>query len=70
MFHRATDASKVALVGLTELVFAGPERGRMIDVQWATPHLASLGVTEIPRSDYISRLGRCLALPLPPAFAR
>ena len=42
MFHRATDASKVALVGLVERL-----RGagyRLLDVQWATPHLRTLGV--------------------------
>lgn len=70
MFHRVRDASKCALVGLTELVFANGEPDRMIDVQWETPHLASLGITQIPRSDYISRLGRALSLPVPPAFGR
>ncbi|HYO18850.1 MAG TPA: leucyl/phenylalanyl-tRNA--protein transferase [Dermatophilaceae bacterium] len=70
MFHLATDASKCALVGLTDLVFAGGDPGRLIDVQWATPHLASLGVTEITRSDYLARLERSLPLPLPPAFDR
>jgi len=68
MFHRATDASKCALVGLADLVFADGDPRRMIDVQWATPHLASLGITEIPRSDYIARLERSLPLPVPPAF--
>jgi leucyl/phenylalanyl-tRNA---protein transferase len=70
MFHRATDASKCALVGLTDLVFADGDTRRIIDVQWATPHLVSLGVTEVPRSDYLDRLGRSLSLPLPPAFDR
>ena len=68
MFHRATDASKCALVGLSERVFADGDPGRFIDVQWATPHLASLGVIEIARSDYITRLGRALPLPAPAAF--
>jgi leucyl/phenylalanyl-tRNA--protein transferase len=68
MFHLATDASKCALAGLTELVFADGDPGRLIDVQWATPHLRSLGVTEMARGDYLARLGRSLALPLPPAF--
>lgn len=70
MFHRATDASKCALVGLADLVFADGDPRRIIDVQWATPHLASLGVSEMPRSDYIARLGRSLPLPVPPAFDR
>jgi leucyl/phenylalanyl-tRNA--protein transferase len=68
MFHRATDASKCALVGLADLVFAGGDLRRMIDVQWGTPHLASLGITEISRSDYVARLEGSLSLPAPPAF--
>jgi len=68
MFHLATDASKCALVGLTDLVFADGDPGRIIDVQWATPHLTSLGVCEMARSDYLARLERSLPLPLPPAF--
>ena len=61
MFHRETDASKVALVGLVELL--GPDA--LIDVQWQTDHLASLGVIEISRSDYLERLAGALARPLP-----
>jgi len=68
MFHRATDASKCALVGLSERVFADDDPRRIIDVQWATPHLASLGITEIARSDYIALLERALPLPPPAAF--
>ena len=47
---------------------ADGDPGRIIDVQWVTPHLASMGVTAIPRSDYIARLGLSLSLPLPAAF--
>ncbi len=68
MFHRATDASKCALVGLSDLVFADGDPRRIIDVQWVTPHLASLGVTAIPRSDYVARLERSLPLSPPAAF--
>jgi leucyl/phenylalanyl-tRNA--protein transferase len=68
MFHRATDASKCALVGLCERVFADGRESRLIDVQWATPHLASLGVIEIARGDYLARLGRALPLGAPVAF--
>jgi leucyl/phenylalanyl-tRNA--protein transferase len=68
MFHRATDASKCALVGLSDLVFADADPRRIIDVQWVTPHLASMGVTAIPRSDYVGRLGLSLSLPAPVAF--
>ena len=68
MFHHATDASKCALVGLSERVFADGNPRRLIDVQWATPHLAGLGITEIARSDYLARLGRALPLTTPAAF--
>jgi len=71
MFHRERDASKVALAALVELLRAGGavER-RLFDVQWLTPHLASLGAVEIPREAYLARLADALELPLPPAFRR
>lgn len=66
MFHRETDASKVALVGLVSLLRdAG---STLLDVQWATPHLRSLGVVEIPRGEYLARLAEAIALPQPPVF--
>jgi leucyl/phenylalanyl-tRNA--protein transferase len=69
MFHRERDASKVALVRLVELLREDAEPGaRLVDVQWSTPHLASLGVVEEPRSAYLSRLGRLVTAPLPRAF--
>ena len=40
MFHRVTDASKVALVGLVELLSDEHADERLLDVQWVTPHLA------------------------------
>jgi leucyl/phenylalanyl-tRNA--protein transferase len=52
MFHHATDASKVALVELARRV--GDEG--LIDTQWSTPHLASLGVTEWSRQTYLDRI--------------
>lgn len=52
MFHRATDASKVALAALVGHV--GP--GTLVDVQWRTDHLATLGVTEWPRERYLATL--------------
>jgi leucyl/phenylalanyl-tRNA---protein transferase len=66
MFSRGRDASKVALAGLVELVGADG----LIDVQWLTPHLASLGAVEIPREEYFRRLDDALTRPLPPAFRR
>ena len=67
MFHRpdiGRDASKVALIGLAERLGAAGGAGRLLDVQWMTPHLASLGVVEISREEYLGRLA--VALPLPP----
>jgi leucyl/phenylalanyl-tRNA--protein transferase len=69
MFHRETDASKVALVGLVRLLCDEYADARLLDVQWSTPHLASLGVLELTRSDYLARLRDALTLPLPDAFA-
>ena len=69
MFSRATDASKVALVSLVELLTDDHVDRRLLDTQWQTPHLASLGVVAIPRADYLERLDMALALPLPAAFA-
>ena len=68
MFHRVRDASKVALVTLVGLLGAesGAAQGRLLDVQWLTPHLQSLGAISIPRDDYLSRLSR--AVELPPAI--
>ena len=54
MFHHRTDASKVALVALVERLRAGG--ATLLDVQWQTPHLASLGVVEIRRGEYLQRL--------------
>ena len=69
MFHRRTDASKVALAGLVDLLSDEHAGSRLVDVQWRTDHLATLGVVEIPREEYLARLGRALAVPLPAAFA-
>lgn len=66
MFSRRPDASKVALVGLVDLLSDG--QPRLIDTQWLTPHLATLGVTEIPRSTYLARLRGFLEVPLPAAW--
>ncbi len=68
MFHRETDASKVALVGLVDLLRDEHAADRVIDVQWVTPHLAGLGVVGVPRSEYLRRAQRALDLPLPRAF--
>lgn len=54
MFHTATDASKVALVALVEWLRS--TGAQLLDVQWSTPHLVSLGVVEMSRLDYLHRL--------------
>jgi leucyl/phenylalanyl-tRNA---protein transferase len=60
MFHRETDASKVALAALVGRL---RERGfTVLDVQYMTPHLESLGAVEITRREYERRLERALAL--------
>lgn len=64
MFHRTRDASKVALVALVaQLHSIGVI---LLDVQWLTPHLESLGAIEIPRNEYLSRLADALAIPARP----
>lgn len=68
MFHRATDAGKVALWALAEVVFADGDPRRLIDVQWQTAHLRTQGVREIPRADYLRRLSEALAAPAPEAW--
>jgi leucyl/phenylalanyl-tRNA--protein transferase len=68
MFHRVTDASKVALVGLVDLLLDEHADQRVLDVQWRTDHLASLGVVTVPRPAYAAMLRRAVDLPLPPAF--
>ena len=63
MFYVRTDASKAAFVGLVELLrAAGYAERRLLDVQWLTPHLASLGAVEVPRSEYRVRLAAAVAL--------
>jgi leucyl/phenylalanyl-tRNA---protein transferase len=67
MFHRRTDASKVALVGLVSLLDPATA---LLDVQWRTGHLASLGVVEIPRREYLRRLATAIHHPLPLVWNR
>ena len=60
MFHRVRDASKVALMGLVEL-----QPGGLIDVQWNTAHLATLGVVDIDRDEYLGRIADLIDRPGP-----
>ena len=58
MFHRATDASKAALVALVERLRA---RGyALLDTQWVTGHLSQFGAIEIPRRRYLRLLDAAL----------
>jgi leucyl/phenylalanyl-tRNA--protein transferase len=61
MFHHETDASKVALLGLVALLDDGKDR--LVDTQWQTPHLSTLGVSEVARADYLDRLRVVLTTP-------
>ena len=63
MFHRETDASKVALVALVELLRDGG--ATLFDVQWVTPHLASLGAVALARTEYLDALAAALSSPGP-----
>jgi leucyl/phenylalanyl-tRNA--protein transferase len=56
-------------MGLVSLLKDEHAGRRLIDVQWQTPHLASLGVIEMPRADYLAILPELLKVPLPRAFA-
>jgi leucyl/phenylalanyl-tRNA--protein transferase len=60
MFHRETDASKVAFASLmTRLKAAGYE---LFDAQIMTSHLESLGCVPVPRDEYLAKLERALLL--------
>ena len=62
MFHRVTDASKVALVHLAaRLKNSG---FRLLDTQFETPHLRQFGVIEVGREDYRQRLAKAVRTPV------
>jgi leucyl/phenylalanyl-tRNA--protein transferase len=58
MFQRVTDASKVALWHLVRLLREGGFT--LLDIQWITPHLKQFGAVEIPREEYLAKLGKAL----------
>ena len=60
-FHVLTDASKVAVAALAGLLAADGDPRRIIDIQWCTAHLASLGGVEVPRPVYLQALPGALA---------
>lgn len=65
MFHQVRDASKVALMDLVETLGgpAGQAEGRLLDVQWRTPHLARMGAVSVPRTEYLALLRHAITLP-------
>lgn len=62
MFHREADASKAAVVALVEAMGSAPW---LIDVQWQTSHLSSLGVRQVSRETYVTHLSALIDRPLP-----
>jgi leucyl/phenylalanyl-tRNA---protein transferase len=60
MFHRVTDASKVALVTLVERL--RERHYRLLDTQWVTGHLLQFGAIEIPRRRYLRLLAEAIAV--------
>ncbi len=60
-FHRARDASKAAIYYLVEALNEGGYR--LLEVQFLTDHLQTLGAVAIPASEYMKRLGVALAAP-------
>ena len=61
MFHRVTDASKIALVALVQYLRA--KKFVLLDTQWLTPHLQQFGGIEISRNHYLRLLSRAVELP-------
>ncbi len=61
-FYRRTGASKAAVLGLIRQLQEAGDR-RIVDVQWATPHLLSLGAVEVSRAEYHRLLDEALELP-------
>ena len=66
-FHRERDASKVAVVGLVDLMRDGG--ATLLDVQWTTPHLESLGAVDVTRDGYLDLLAAALGRAQPEVFS-
>ena len=60
MFHKVTDASKVALVALVDRLMR--HGFRLLDVQWTTAHLEQFGAIAISRREYLRRLRQALTM--------
>lgn len=69
MFYAVTDGSKAAVAGLIELLGAEADAAdRVLDVQWTSSHLATLGAVEVPRVDYLRAVASAVTLPPPEPF--
>ena len=70
MYHRRTDASKAALVALVDILRDGghDDDDRLLDVQWCTDHLRSLGAVTVSRKEYIRRVSNVVHASAPSAF--
>ena len=55
------DASKVAVVALVDLMREGG--GRLVDVQWTTDHLRTLGAVDVSREEYLALVADAIAAP-------
>lgn len=63
-FHREPDASKAAVVGLSRVMFGDDFASqRLIDAQWLTPHLESLGFQAMPREVYLREIEAAIQAP-------
>jgi leucyl/phenylalanyl-tRNA--protein transferase len=63
MFYAQRDASKVALMALVDQMRQSGMT--LLDVQWRTEHLGSLGAIDVARTEYLALLANALATPLP-----
>lgn len=61
MFHRASNASKIALFHLIE--YLRPRGFSVFDIQMLTPHTEQLGAISIPRLDYLKRVRQAVEMP-------
>jgi leucyl/phenylalanyl-tRNA---protein transferase len=62
MFHRVTDASKVACRATVDLL--NLDGATLFDVQWTTPHLCSLGAVDVSRTEYVRLLASACMEPV------
>jgi leucyl/phenylalanyl-tRNA---protein transferase len=65
-FRRVTNASKAAVAGLSALMFGDAyAHRRLIDAQWPTDHLHSIGFEAMPREEYLQVIEVAMKVPSP-----